>query len=1765
MDSNELIGRVAAAYFSARLRDADAAETARYLLDSLSAEQTAAIAKAILSSSTLEPLIDIKLPEQWLAGYGLPASCLTEERATYYRNAYCDKPALLIATPSDDERQSLADLTVIDSNQLRSHIELWVEVAASDLPLTDQHRRWWLAALTALQDVAPVSLDRFAHYVLQTRQEINDGTVFLDALGEALPTLRWPRNSAMFRSLNEKAAGYVSKWKALFQHVQKKQACYLKKLTPSNQLLSADELSASFEKVKDEIPEEYHATVRAFIAAPSKWNIEAEALAGIEWETIKPIFDGLKRERFNLGRATLRFYDEKGEALLSRDDQGYLETLAEQRDKASEPIDDDLNFYRAHRGELKEDANLKSKWDRFIFGSPIETGDFLVGLAMCMESLFDQDFREDAKRELRIVSDKRSKSDLKKLNVEAGKYFALRYRGLRELVGRSIFDVGSLFEYDAIQDGWAQDRKYKPNQSTARATLQIKFYVELSIDDGAIENYRQLIWRYDPNAICSELYGDVVNRLAEHPLMLGQVNRESVGPKGISQSLDLRDVRSLSAAFGQDRGSLIPVYRKEQDLSVIWKRNLEEAKARDYVSDETAERLNILFSEFSDAYRAALQKFLKVSVAAPEIRSQYIVYGRLIEAVSVEAKGDRNRDLLLKPLLALGVVPVNGGASAAIVAPWNPLRLQAMACKASRLAGVIRHLLTARNVLFGDATLYFKEIRNELEHLYFPEIVLGWRERKPELVSLTDTYMDYSLHELPLVYQSLGADTNENPTESANQIVDLIQRYLTLFPHERANLSAVLYNCDAASLPQAVVDKISELHEDENDMRCEVILRHRDRTKLHRLYESILEAADTDMDRFVSSEASRDFMARLRIGIMADQAPAPDPKDGPRADLVFLHDVISRHARIEWYREDAKPIPVDEIVPSQWSRRRPSPQDEEKSIVYLCCPVQTKEGWAYITAIASYFKADWDADMHRRYVPARQLDFHDPEMADIFKETHNLANWVVNFDELLDRRQLVNQGVKVIRYKQAVTQGRNLLVSSTASLGLLQSMLNSRIKDLIPDMPDDAVRALAQRFIDDANLISGDIVLRAAKRGRNASELMGIVLSHYLAKWELGLDKKIGYYFLDDYSEWLGQREGQIADLLILRPEILPSGEKRLTVLVTEAKYIQESSLAEKRKESQKQLRDTVHRIEAALFGHPERLDRELWLARFSDLLLSGIPYAAGEQLDLAGLRRSVRDGNCPIYLRGYSHVFVSGPSDGSECSDFVEVSELAGAYQETYSRAKTRALVNAYANNTAPDAVRASVADVTVLRQHNFRSIGTRVKVKPVTAPATTQTPPTAAPPSAIPPPAPINKVLSAQGSSPTLVSLTPAPAVVTEAKPPVHAGSRVWPYRGVARILETRGAAKAVTAVEEEWLRTTVGRMRAALQQFQLNSKIIAEPKLTPNAAIIRFQGASNMTVELVLKRRSEFLTTHGLDVISARGEPGAVAVYIARPARQVLHTLDVWKTWAPDTTRGNHQLLVAVKEDDSQPLFVSPTDNAPHTLIAGATGSGKSVLMQNIILSIACTNTPEQAQIILIDPKLGVDYFAFDGLPHLGAGIIEDQTVAIDRLSELVGEMDRRYAVLRENRCTNIFELNQKLDPTERLPCLWIIHDEFAEWMMTDDYRDAVSNIVSRLGVKARAAGIFLVFAAQRPDNNVMPLQLRSNLGNRLILRVDSEGTSEIALGERGAERLLGKGHLAAKLEGHPSLIYGQVPLISSNEITELVSAIRQTLPQASRPFP
>ena len=1751
MNVSELIGKIVGLYLKAEFstgRDAASDGTARYIIDCLNPVQTAAIAKEILSDPELSAQVEMKLPAHFLSGFDLPSDILTTSPATFFRNATTVKPALLVANTGDEEEQSLKEFTRIGAPELQDRPDLWVQVAADGLGLLEQHAKWWEKALAGLLDIRNHSLDRVAAYVLRTRDAIEtEGHAVLTAIGTALPALKLPRDSVCSNRVKEKSRGHLSAWKQLFAQMAKSRGCYLLKRTPAQLILGEEDLQTAFDKVKDAIPVAHHPLVSSFIESPSGWNDPAAVLAEIEWEEVRPLFDGIKREKFNLGKETLAFYDEREPELLSDEDREYLELLSKR--PATEADDADSSFYESHRNEVKEDRKLKSAWDRFVYGRPRETEDLLSGLAACMEPLFNQG-ASGSKRKLKIRCDRATKKDLRDLNVDAGMYFARRYAGLRSLFGDKVsWSVGQLFDFPTLVEAWKKSPKTPVNKSGARAALQLKFILELEVDlgNGASQSYAtQLIWKFNPNTVVSQ-FDDDWERLEKHALVYCRANRETISSKGKYQTVDLSDVRTFVPAYDRDRGSFVSVYKKDKDIAERFRANLESALSQQLLSSDLAKGLRTKFDAFVAAYTTTIREFARGGVTQASIPDQLDAYAGLLDTICRHAKGDRNRELLLSPLLSIGAVQVEGSAPAVVVAPWHPLRLAAMHRKALLVAGLVRHLLTAPEVFFGDTRLFFKDLEQELAHPFYPEVVLGWRGNKPELLALSDVLSDYSLHEPPIVGQEESEDTNENPTEGSNRVIELVERYLEILPHEQANMSVVLYNCDSARLPQAVVDKVGTLYEGEEDVRCQVLLRHSDPGRLRELYRAIVAQSDADPDAFNASEATQDFMARLRICIVADQAPAPDPKDGAPYDIVFSQDVIARHAQLDWYEENARPIDSERLIPARWSRRRPAAKDDMTSVVYLCCPVQTWQGWAYLTAVASFIKGDWNEQEDKRLLPARQLDFRDNRTARIFEETHNLGNWVVNYDELLDRRQLLNQEVRVIRFKQSTTQGRNIVISTNASLGLLRSMVLRRIRELNLDLDDSECRDLAERFIKDAGDVSGDIVLRAAKRGRSASELMGIVLSRYLLRRELGPDRYLGWYFLDDYAGWLGQREGKIADIMALSPEIREPGGLRLSVMVSEAKYIESSSLAAKRKESVKQLRDTLDRIDEAVFGAPERLDRDLWLARLSDLILDGVQFPANARLNLADWRRAVREGECEIAVRGYSHVFVCDSAEAADCSSVTHVPDVEWALQEVYGRADLRDMVLAYHRSEDPMTIRERVAGESLWKDLRYRKPTERFAAKPAKKKRRGGDDPTVDEPSE-PPDQPDD------GGEPDTPTETPPPEPVT----PPTGGTPLpaldedsgWVSPEILGILsEVRAGTE--NADDEAWLRQTEVKTRHALQQFQLQAKLLGSV-LTPNSALLRFAGSTHLTVEQVKKRRSELLTTHGLNVVSVRPEPGAISIAIERPNRRVIRTQELWSRWQPPRGFGSPDVLIGVRESDGELLVLSPgRQHGPHTLIAGSTGSGKSVLMQNIILAIVATNTPEESRIILIDPKQGVDYFQFEGLPHLGEGLIDDPTRAAARLERLVAEMDERYVKLRAARVPNLRAYNEKVPPTERLPAIWLIHDEFAEWMMVEEYKDAVTSIVGRLGVKARAAGIYLVFAAQRPDANVMPMQLRANLGNRLILKVDSEGTSEISLGEVGAESLLGHGHLLAKLDGSPGLTFAQVPLADSDFIDKIVT--------------
>ncbi len=1358
-------------------------------------------------------------------------------------------------------------------------------------------------------------------------------------------------------------------------------------------------------------------------------------------------------------------------------------------------------------------------------------------------------------------------------------------------MGKAVtWDAPYIFQYEELLERAKRRRKYRRNESVSRASLQIKFDIELIVGSGAGAERAvvQLVWAGQPNAIGAELSKDL-RRLLERPLRRTNVARLPVSRKGALQSVSLSDVGTLQPAFGQDAGSLVPRTNIGEDVAKLVPRRLKEARQAGRLGPEAADAVATAWATFSDAYERALLAWWGTGYADAVLLEQAEAYGALLRCLSVHAVGDINRQGLWEPVLGLGAVQITGAAPSAIIAPWHPMRMAATAIKMRSVAGLADYLLSEKDVNFGDSRLFFSDLREELGHPLYPEIAVGYDGAEPVLLAETGTVNDYSLFERP-VRDPAEAGTDVDPQEAARQISGLLERYLDLQPHEGSNLSIMLYNCDAAGLPLAVVNTLSTI-KDEDEVHCNVLVRHRDRNRLAQVYSELLEKSEGDPDAIVVSETSRNFMSKLRIGVMLDGGRGSKDATGRQIDVAFLHDVVSRQAKEHWF-----PVPVAQQnpsllqhVPSRWSYRRVTAEDELKATSYLTCPRQPDAGWAYVDAVAAVIRRQ-SHGAQEHILPARQISFQDHGLKSMFDEVHTLAEWVATYDDLLDKRQLAAQGISVIRYRRQRTHGRNMVVSSTSELRLLHVLVRRRLGELNLGLPDDRLSELARRMINDANAISGDIVLRAAKRGVSAGELIGLVLSQALVAEELGSGAAVAWFLLDDYAEWLGQREEGLADIVALSVGVDASGAEHLRAVVTEAKYVDASGQAEASRKSRQQLRQTVSRMDDALFGDPGRLDRDLWLSRIADLLLDGTA-ALGHSTLLERVRDGIRQGRVPIDLRGYSHIFISGPaSDASSLGDQESISDIPGGLQETFTREGLRALLKATRRMSL---CRRSVRGWAVsVRGRPTRSKGrhrvstgpspltstprrrcpSRSTCRPLTMMRTRgkkTTAPRHAPPrpphrSPVPvgvrrPPRPRTFRLRPPShySKNVHPEVPPAAPAAPTAPPPTST-----PTGGLAELIRAKAEqAREDTADDQAWLDSTAQKLRSALLGYSLQAKIVST-RLTPNAALVRFQGSDRLRVEDIEAKQSALLTTHGLRLISISPLPGEIVVGVARPQRQTVSMWDVWARRAlnRNAVGVNTSFMLGLKELDGDILylnlggpFAGGTQHEPHTLIAGATGSGKSVLIQALLLDIAATNASRLTHIHLIDPKMGVDYAAVERLPHLQGGVVVDQPRATEVMEGLVAEMERRYDVFRQRGARDIRSYNEKVDTAEQLPWTFLVHDEFAEWMLSDDYKDAVTANVSRLGVKARAAGIHLIFAAQRPDANVMPMQLRDNLGNRLILKVASVGTSEIALGVKGAEQLLGLGHLAARLSGEPAIVYAQAPFLSDDDIDLAVDAI------------
>lgn len=341
----------------------------------------------------------------------------------------------------------------------------------------------------------------------------------------------------------------------------------------------------------------------------------------------------------------------------------------------------------------------------------------------------------------------------------------------------------------------------------------------------------------------------------------------------------------------------------------------------------------------------------------------------------------------------------------------------------------------------------------------------------------------------------------------------------------------------------------------------------------------------------------------------------------------------------------------------------------------------------------------------------------------------------------------------------------------------------------------------------------------------------------------------------------------------------------------------------------------------------------------------------------------------------------------------------------------------------------------------------------------------------------------------------------------------------------------------------------LQQTLESFHVNAKVISA---CHGPAVTRYdlEPAPGVKVSKITNLAEDIALQLATTSVRIEPVPGKAAIGIEIPNRilESVQLRDVLEN--PAFQEAKSKLTVGLGMDISGQAILADIGKMPHLLVAGATGSGKSVCINTLISSILFKAAPDEVKFILIDPKM-VELSNYNGIPHLMVPVVTDPKKASSVLNWAVQEMEKRYAVFASHSVRDIKSFNRRY-AEEKMPFIVIVIDELADLMMVSP-RD-VEDSICRILQKARAAGIHMILATQRPSVNVITGIIKANLPSRISFAVSSQVDSRTILDRGGAETLLGKGDMLFSPQGAPKPIRVQGAFISDEEVEMLLDYIR-----------
>lgn len=1587
---------------------------------------------------------------------------------------------------------TLNDINTLTPDDLERDFENIVKTVESELLDNDAKKKLQdvcKVLLKELEGVNPFSLEKFIVSILDY---MNDGYPIEEAMGLSLNHLNSFKCHKCFELL--KKTSRIQDIKKVVQPFKTISSALFKRV--GNKTVSIEDLDERYKESQEGefnlLSHEERTVIKKFIQSDSRGLLESrQDFSSLDWygHYIYRLFEKTRsRTSKPLGAETIALLEERDSDIDEVEKENLIEydkLNAKDRERLKyilEPV------YKKYKSHIEDNKSLRNKWDKFLYPSQTKSNDFILGLLETVKKLkSDSNNIDNIEVTLKYSQ---TTAIMRNYSRYAMNYLNKRYSVLNRISTKVYFEfefIKNIEEKLMEKKSTEITRKYKKG-TFSKGANELHFIVKAKDKRGSEVANRKLIWSYDATSILSGYSEDIESiqkQLENNCLYANTVYRASNSEKGEKKPLTLFDYSSL-----ENRGSNAGyrLFPSKYNDTVSSKAILKSAK--ELFDTELFLTLKELFDVYIKEYawlleQLDIQQNMKKELfdfSRIELLSQ--TYIKLSKLIFENSDSDHVKRRIVEPFLSLLTVKI-GDEHAVIIPSFHPLRLISYFVKLKYTFEFIDSYIVDSTIEIIKEDLFFSDLEQSFSTPYYPEVfrLFDVEEDNESLLHISEICDDYTVLEAVKVYLNSGQSTD--PTSQTIILTKVIENYLALNRHKQSSLKILLHAVNNHEFPVKFMKKLMTLDLMLEDSNFEIYLNDVNASHIREMYRSFLINQNSNDAEEALEYNEVSFLSNVRLNAF-DQSFKQLDSVNDKFNIAFLNDFVSSKAKLE-FREQLleTAYPLFDYHPTMWSKRKYMTENESSVGKYLVSPAKSELTSSFYNLL--YLTMSTHKDDYRDKIPTLSVDRHHTTLHNDLEAIHKRTDWVVNLDSLLDKKILEEFGANVIKYRKARHINRNLVVSSKANTILLESHLSKKFQSF--NIHESVISSAVKNIIKLANELSGDILLKAIGKGSFANEMLGLVLTQTLLNGCSSHDNVLIY--IDDYADWFLSSINSEEKLLMTQENVLADillitpifFEDKLSTIYIDVVEAKFCNEANRAKHAKKSLQQTKES-----FFQIKKV--------FED----------NNCVDKAYWLAKISD----LIVETYNKSFVNGLT-----SEDIRNKIRLDKSINFIVRGISCVFVHDYSSDTEIETNIEGVLQYIIGSKSIVKMVESIAKCDVSFIDLTLPT---------------YHAIGSIKKDSSILIKLE-------EKKEEIVV---------VENILSLEELEKEVE-IEKENLE--INSVSKGVQTVVMHHKYRAKIKqhlFTPNTLRVSLEPELGWKPKIFYDMSNDFLTVKGLELLRVEPVKGAYDLIFKREKREIISYPDCLDNRELSDGFGNTKILIGRNEENNNVVYYNLDSEDPHALIGGMTKSGKSVLLNIFIVDLIRTNSVDELQLILIDPKQ-VEFTRYKNIPYLDRdGIITKKELAIEKLNMVVDEMERRYTLFAESGVNEINKYNKKVNI--KLARIVLIFDEFADWMLDDEFKRDASSAVQSLSGKARAAGIHLIVSTQRPDNTVVVPILRANLGAKFALRVDSEKNSNIIIDEAGAEKLLGYGHMITKFAGQKQ--YVQTAFISDEYIDKVL---------------